>query len=133
MHKIGVIGFSAADFDKNEARMLLRDQLEEKESEIDDDICVVSGLTALGVPKIAYELADEFGWKTVGVACAKAEDFDCYPVDEEYIVGDDWGDESEKFLSIVDEIIRIGGGEQTKAEASEAEGRGIPVQTTLLR
>lgn len=132
MHNIGVIGYSSTDFDEQTAKDILQEQLDGLDEDTDEDICVVSGWTALGVPKLAYEIADAHGWETMGVACEKAYDHPRHSVDTVHVVGDDWGDESDKFLSVVDEIIRIGGGDQTKAEANEAENRGIPVQTTLL-
>ena len=83
---------------------------------------VVSGLTAVGIPGIAYHLVttgrinkDTFG-KTVGIACSKAKDYPQFPVDEKHIIGDNWGDESEFFLNYIDALVRIGGGEQSKKE-----------------
>lgn len=40
----------------------------------------------------------------------KAKDYECFPVDEEIIVGKEWGDESETFLDRVDILVKIGGG-----------------------
>jgi len=39
---------------------------------------------------------------------------DCWDVDEEYIEGENWGDESEKFLSMLDRMVKIGGGNQSE-------------------
>jgi hypothetical protein len=73
---------------------------------------------------IAYEEATRRGWKTVGVACSQALDYDCFPVHEAVIVGRSWGDESEVFLERIDLVIRIGGGNQSRQEVDLAKLQG---------
>lgn len=87
-------------------------------------IDIVSGLTDVGIPGIAYHLVtsgrinkDAFG-KTVGIACAKAKDYPRFPVDEKHIIGSEWGDESEFFVDYIDALVRIGGGEQSHREVA---------------
>ena len=80
---------------------------------------VVSGLTNLGVPALAYNEAKIRGWRTVGIACSKAEEYDCFAVDERIIVGDEWGQESETFLNNIDVLVRVGGGNQAKRETGD--------------
>lgn len=128
--RIGVVGYSATEFDEAKAKNKLEEMLLDIAESTTESVTIVSGLTALGVPKLAYQIADSHGWKTAGIACSKAEEFDCYPVDEREIVGSDWGDESETFLSSIDMLVRVGGGEQTKAETAEAKGRGIEIRET---
>ena len=98
---IGVVGFSAKKFDEKLAESILGSFLDAIETlRPDSDKCsftVVSGLTNLGVPGIAYKLAEKRKWKTIGIACKKAEEYECFDVDESIIVGDDWGDESKHF------------------------------------
>ena len=58
------------------------------------EITVVSGLTNVGVLRLAYEEAKRRGWRTAGVACEKAYALrdQWFPVDEEpLIVGKEWG------------------------------------------
>ena len=100
-------------------------QDDEISEEASKNICVISGLTSLGIPKLAYEEADRRCWKTVGIACEKAYDYELYPVDEKQIVGKDWGDESETFLSEIDILVCIGGGKQSKSELKTAKDKGI--------
>lgn len=90
-------------------------------------ITVVSGLTAIGIPLIAYEEAKERCWKTIGIACKKANEYPQFPVDEKIIVGEDWGDESNTFIKIVDKLIRVGGGSQSISEVKKARNKGIAV------
>ena len=87
------------------------------------EITVVSGLTNVGVLRLAYEEAKRRGWRTAGVACEKAYALrdQWFPVDEEpLIVGKEWGEESETFLTSIDALVRIGGGPQSRREAKLA-------------
>lgn len=124
--KIGVVGYSAQKFDEGAARTALNN-LFDAASSGRHDVTVVSGLTDLGIPAVAYRIAQERGWQTAGVACAKAQDYECFPVDEQTIVGDNWGDESETFLATCDVLIRIGGGKQSLAEVAQFKETGRPV------
>jgi hypothetical protein len=121
--KIGIVGFSAQKFDITKAKMILLEEL----SKLPEGSEVVSGLTYLGIPGLAYDVAESLGIKTVGVACEKAYNYPCFEVDEEYIVGAEWGDESKTFLDYCDAILRIGGGKQSFAEVEEARSMGKPV------
>ena len=86
---------------------------------------LVSGLTDVGIPGIAYHFVStgnmnkEIFTKTVGFACAKAKDFPQFPVDEKHIIGTEWGDESSAFLDYIDGLIRIGDGEQSIKECHD--------------
>ncbi len=126
---IGVIGFSRK-FDittEQRCKTILSEIFDRIAKEHEGAFSVISGLTAIGVPKCAYELATENNWKTVGVACAKAEEYDCYPCDEKIIVGKDWGDESECFLSKLDILVRVGGGPQSLEECATFKRNGRAV------
>ncbi len=118
--RIGVVGYSAAKFDVDKARVLVTVGLSyfiryfKDVSESSHEI--VSGLTNLGIPALAYEYASMHSIPTVGIACAKARDYECFPVNKELIVGADWGDESEVFLHYCDVLVRVGGGKQSLAE-----------------
>lgn len=120
--RVGIIGYSGQGFDHDTGRVLVRrafDALPKRQP-----IEIVSGLTRLGIPAIAYEEAVKRGWKTVGIACSKAFEYECFPVDETIIVGDEWGDESQTFVNSVDWLIRIGGGKQSHEEARLAKLHG---------
>ena len=93
----------------------------------DGELIVVSGLTALGIPKLVYEEAVQRGLRTIGIACQKAHDNPCFDVDEFIIYGNEWGDESEFFLGYIDALVRIGGGKQSHRECDAAKTRGMPV------
>ncbi len=83
-------------------------------------IHIVAGLTNVGVSSIAYRLAKEFGFFTVGIAPQQAFRFELFPVDEQHIVGNKFGEESEFFLRSISQLIRIGGGPQSMREIQMA-------------
>lgn len=124
--KIGVVGYSSGSFDTRVAALmveigiiqLLYDDLVKNKTNFSKETTIVSGLTNVGIPKLAYEIAAKHDWSTVGIACELAKGFDCYPVDEEIIVGEEWGDESQTFINYIDCLIRVGGGEQSLEEVA---------------
>jgi hypothetical protein len=124
--KIGVVGYSGQMFDTDEAQRLLEEVFDQviHENPKATLFVVVSGLTDLGVPGLAYREAVRRGWETEGIACSKAEEYDCFPVNKRTLIGSKWGDESKFFLSNIDIIVRIGGGIQSLAEVQAFEDRG---------
>lgn len=126
---VGVIGYSEQDFNRGKARRHLSDAFDKIQEEFLENPTVVSGLTNLGIPKLAYQEATNRGWRTVGIACKKAEEYELYPVDETIIKDEweEWGDESDAFLSRINVLIRVGGGSQAKDEIAKARNRGIKV------
>ena len=117
--KIGVVGFSRSQFDKKAAILQLRNHLEyfvEKYPE--HIISVVSGYTNMGVPRLAYQIADDMDLHTVGFSAKQALKVrsGVYPVKEEVIVGEKFGDESAEFIKYIDVLLRIGGGPQSRKE-----------------
>lgn len=123
--KIGVMGYSAQQFDNATAQQMIEAAFDFIASNHPGRaISVVSGYTDLGIPHFAYAEAAKRGWKTVGVACSKAKEYAVYPCDEVQIVGTKWGDESPTFLAMCDVFVRVGGGNQSRREAQEARAQG---------
>ena len=128
--RVGIVGYSKPCFNIEKAKDIISDAFDEVEREFpDDEIVIVSGLTDLGVPSLAYQEAVERGFKTVGIACIKAYENDCFPVDESIIEGEEWGDESVVFIKNIDVFIRIGGGPQSMKEEQMAREANIDVIT----
>ena len=126
--KIGVVGYSSKNFDTKKAKEQIISVFDGLTVDYDaKDVTVVSGLTNVGVPAIAYKEAVKRGFHTVGIACKKAEEYECFKCDAVIIVGKEWGDESEKFLDSIDVIVRIGGGKQSMAEVKTAKKKGLKV------
>ncbi len=123
---IGIIGYSIQKFNEKKAREMINNIYDSFEKHI-DNLVIVSGLTDLGIPKIAYEEAVKRNYKTIGIACQKAKEYELFPVDEKIIIGEEWGDESNTFLKYIDILIKIGGGEQSKKEVEQAKENGIKV------
>lgn len=122
--RVGVVGFSGQQFDRHKANECLMDAM----SKIKGPAVIISGLTDIGVPALAYRVAKQFKFKTAGIACEKAKEYPNYPVDvSPIIVGKEWGDESHTFLNNLDMLIRVGGGQQSLREVNEAKAKGIPV------
>ncbi len=116
---IGVVGFSQNQFDKNAAREIIRAYYEKlAEEHGDKNIEIVSGYTNMGVPQIAYELADEFGFITVGFSAKQALRVrsGLYPVQKKILKGERFGDESQDFVRYINRLLRVGGGKQSRHE-----------------
>ncbi|MCK5017277.1 MAG: hypothetical protein KAS32_09400 [Candidatus Peribacteraceae bacterium] len=131
---VGISGYSAQKFDEAEARELIEEALDDIENEYIEsgdyeEIVIVSGLTNMGVPKIAYEVADNRSYGTVGIAPEQVneEAMELYPVDEIIIEGETFGDESEEYIDIIDVLVTIGGGAQTMTEIEMAEADELSV------
>lgn len=125
---IGVVGYCPpTNFDEAEAERMLAEAYDQIEEQFPDTPkMVVSGLTNVGVLKLAYEEAVRRNWRTKGVACKLAKDHPLFPVDEQNIVGENWGDESQEFLRDLDCMVRIGVGKQSLEECEVISGRGLP-------
>lgn len=121
-HRIGIVGYSGQKFDSFEATSILITALTERQKAHPEGCVVVSGYTDLGIPGIAYRIADKLGMETAGIACFKAYENPRWPCDEVTIVGDNWGDESEVFLESIDELVKVGGGKQSAAEFESFQG-----------
>ena len=128
---VGVVGYFDQKFDEKEAREILEEALDDIEDQYVDteefeEIVIVSGLTSHGIIKIAYEIADERDYLTVGVAPQAVNDtgFDLYDVDVVEYVGKNFGDESEAFVDMIDVLIKVGGGSQSESELVMAEADG---------
>ncbi len=119
MLKIGFVGYSIMKFNEEKAKNIIKiifDKLEEDENQIE----IVSGLTNMGIPKLVYEEAVIRGMKTVGIACKKAYDYECFDVDKKIIQGINWGDESDAFLRYINILIKLGGGKQSTKEFQDS-------------
>lgn len=122
---IGIVGYSAQKFNEEDAKRMIFEAYNMLDAKYaDQKKVIISGLTDLGIPALAYREAVRRGWKTVGIACKKAVEFACFPVDETKIIGNEWGDESPSFLKSIDVLVRIGGGNQAKRETLEAKANG---------
>jgi len=130
--KVGVVGYSAQSFDEEEAE----DAIDNIFDDIEDEyiasgefktVTIVSNLTKIGISKIAYEVADDRSYNTVGIAPDEAEESELYDVDEIIWVGKTFGEESETFIDYIDILVKIGGGEQSQNELEMADEEGIPI------
>lgn len=126
--RVGVVGYCPPSrFDEELARSAIVNGFDRMLKHFNvSELTIVSGATNVGVLAIAYAEAAKRGWKTVGVACMKARDFQLFPTDELKLIGENWGDESSTFVSMLDGIIKIGGGKQSAREFEEVLSSGKP-------
>lgn len=126
--RVGVMGFSSKPFDREIANDFLNKAFDNiAKIYPDHNIVIVSGLTFLGIPALAYAHATIRGWKTEGIACKKAHNYPKFPCDTVVIIGEDWGDESQEFTSTCDVYVRVGGGPQSFREVNEARKRNVSI------
>lgn len=113
--RVGVVDTlgGSEDFDEDQTRKYLLEAFSKIKAKEGPNVEIVSGWIWCGVSGLAYEIATAFDWNTVGVACAKAKDAECFPCDRVIIVGNEWGDESDQFLSSIDLLIKVGGDNQS--------------------
>ncbi|MFK7799367.1 MAG: hypothetical protein AB8E82_18090 [Aureispira sp.] len=119
--KYGIVGYSKNEFDQKRATQILKECFEKiKKKHPHAIVEIVSGYTNTGVPKIAYELADQFGFVTVGFSAEQALNVRCgvYPVQKVILKGSYFGDESEYFVRYINALIRVGGGPQSRHETA---------------
>lgn len=119
--KIGVVGYSRPNIDEIQVHDLLQTAFKKFILQAGVgrmQIEVVSGLTNVGVPKIAYELATQWKIKSVGISAREALQAECgvFPVMKRMIIGQHFGDESDFFIRYIDCLARIGGGRQSLKE-----------------
>lgn len=127
--RLGVAGYCPpTKFDEKKALQYIQEAYDRAKADFpDSEIIIVSGLTNVGVLKLAYEEAKRRGWKTGGIASKKVYDFkdNWFPVDEEpVIIGENWGDESNTFTGSLDALVRIGNGPQSVREAEQIRRMG---------
>lgn len=125
--KVGLVGYCPpTKFDEAEAERLVEVALDKIIEDYPETqmFTLVSGLTDMGVLALGYRAAKKRNWMTVGIACAKAWQYGWYDVDEYAIVGEEWGDETKRFLDECHVLVRIGGGAQSHREAKLFADRG---------
>lgn len=128
--RVGVVGSCPpTKFDEVAAQAAIVDAFNAIAADYSDyTITIVSGLTDVGVLALAYAEATKRGWRTVGFASKRATEHPLYPVNENHVVGETWGDESPAFIDYIKNgaIIRIGGGKQSHAEVAIMKSMGRP-------
>ena len=135
--KIGVVGFSRNQFDHKRAQEILEKDFKSLQKKHPNKLIeIVSGYTHMGVPKLAYECAERYGFVTVGFSARQAlrVKSGVYPVQKEILVGERFGDESQAFVDYIDGLIRVGGGKQSRKEVElfKSKHAGKPL-TSLLK
>lgn len=127
--RIGVIGYSSKSFPIHKAHTKLFEVLYGLISNPvykNHAIEIWSGWTDYGIPALAYSIVDSLNlvyyykdpsdsskFEKIGIAPKIALQEKLCKVDRYHIVGSNYGDESNYFLSNVDILIKVGGGKQS--------------------
>jgi len=119
--KIGFIGYSETKFDITKANNIIK----HIKNNINENDEIVSGATMYGIPKLVYNSFKNN--KKIGIMCKQGYNCDLYPCDIIYVIGDNWGDESQFFIDYIDVLYKIGGGKQSIKEKQLAIEKKIPV------
>jgi len=91
-------------------------------------IVPLGGLTDLRGISVGYSAARMAGFETAGIMSWEGTDLPLSKgVNEMIIVGDEWSDESDDFLDLIDILLVLEPGRQGRDEARAAAARGIPV------
>ena len=117
--RVGVAGYCPPSvFDVKLAKQMLNAMFDRALSEHQGvaEVEVISGLSYVGVPALAYDIAEERGFKLRGIAPTAALPYPRHKDCSVEIVGEKFGDESVTFIHSIDILIRLGGGPQTLKE-----------------
>lgn len=125
---VGFVGYSVMEFDRDTASDVVSYVLDG----LPKDAVVVTGATNIGIPNMVVEMSKKRGLYTIGIMPKDGYKTGLSDVDELVIEGLHWGDESQKFIDMIDKLYAIGGGRQSTKEILMAEAKGIEVQVLEL-
>lgn len=125
---IGFVGYSDTEFDVNQAQVIIDEIFDEIEAKYANlgVVNIISGATNIGIPAMVYKTAVDrtttghCKFNTVGIMCKDGYNYKLFPCDAIYAIGDNWGDESQRFLGSINVLYKIGGGKQSINEYERA-------------
>jgi len=125
---IGFVGYS----DESKYNAIVAKRIVEKIfktiHDIGKDVNIVSGGTALGIPKLVFQESLKYGYPYIAFMSKLGYEYPLCRCDQIYAIGNNWGDESEAFINYIDMLIKIGGGKQSEYEFNLAKEKGIIVE-----
>ncbi len=129
---LGVVGFAGRWRPGSEqlvadARRMLEAEFARAVEQRGTSLVVVSGATNAGVLELTYAACARMGITAMGITAGQALNFNLAPMHYVTPVGSRFGDESPVFVAAIDELIMLGGGNQSRDEAISAAQRGLPV------
>jgi len=114
-----VIGFSGgSDKEENQVQNIIEESMTYLKSK---PVVILTGGTKYGVPRIATEIAKDYGLKTIGVMPQRGEKsavggLDLVLIAQPRVGSSEYGDESEIFAKLCNGVEIIGGSSGTKIE-----------------
>ncbi len=124
----GIVGYSVMDFD----RELAQNAVDYVLDDLPMGSVIVTGATKIGIPAMMVVSAKERGIKSIGIMPQEGYETGLSKVDELVIEGEKWGDESARFIEMIDVLYAIGGGRQATKEVLMAQEKGIEVKCIEL-
>lgn len=138
LHIVGVVGFTRSwqkiggkNQDANQlmaaARQVIQTELTLRQQRYEPRLVMCSGATDAGVLQLAYQEAAKLGITAMGVTPDRTLQYNVGEMSYLIPFGHEFGDESEAFLQVIDELILMGGGPQSRTETLAAIKLGKPV------
>ena len=128
---VGVIGCDHDNYSIDDAKIILEDSLDEIEKEYIetdeyDKICVVIKPNKIGIPLLAYDIAIDRQYDIIGIS-SESKDTDLLDLEDIIFIGSKQGQESQYFISYIDVLVKIGGGEFEEKEMELAVEEDISI------
>ena len=124
----GIVGYSVMEFDK----ILAQNAVDYILDDLPTGSVIVTGATKIGIPAMIVASAKKRGIKSIGIMPQEGYETGLSKVDELVVEGDKWGDESARFIDMIDILYAVGGGRQATKEVLMAEAKGIEVKSMEL-
>lgn len=138
LYVVGVLGF-AGRWERSglegeelacfvaEARGALQAELGRVLEQHRERLIVATGATNTGVLQLTYALCVALGIPTASAAPDRALSYELGPLRYVLPTGQEFGDESDRFVNICDEFILLGGGKQSHREVLAASAAEKPI------
>lgn len=137
-HIVGVAGYardwSHLGLDRHtvtltvaDARNALLHEFSRRQHEYGQRLVIASGATNQGVLQLTYDVCHELQITAMGIAPDQALDFPLGTMELMLPCGQRFGDESALFVRLIDELVVLGGGAQTRREVKLAAEQGRPM------
>jgi hypothetical protein len=122
---IGFVGYS--DVKDKETETKMRQVVKDIFNTLPKDVAVVTGCTNLGISKYVYEEAASRNISPlIGIMAKEGYQYELYPCDIIYAQGNNFGEERDLFIDMIDVLYKIGGGNQSQKEFQMALDKNIP-------
>ena len=123
---VGIIGPKTKDYDNTES-YIIQSLLDEAISAEDVQFAIATSMIDIGMNAVAHRWAWNRGIPVIGVTTPKCWEFPCWMAQKRIIVGEDWGDENQSFVAILNALVKFSDTSFDKATGDLAHAAGIKV------